>query len=167
MRSPDLPSQWGTDRTRLERRPMNHNQDASTVAFARTGSSQGQTSNKVVTHRESTDPRLRGRTYAIPYERVWTAALALAGTSARWTVVRANDELGEITAEARTRFLGFVDDVTVHIGLDADAQTRVDVISQSRTGKTDFGVNARRVGRFFRALDTALDATPELILAGT
>lgn len=132
----------------------------------RTGPSGKKASNKVVTHRQSTDPRLRGRTYAIPYERVWSAALALATESPRWTVLRADDQLGEIEAEARTRFLGFVDDVTIHVGLDADAQTRIDAISQSRTGTKDFGVNARRLGRFFKALDRALEAAPGAILAG-
>ena len=119
-----------------------------------------------MTHRNASDPRLRGRTYAIAYERVWTAALALATDLPRWTVVRADDQLGVIEAEARTRVLRFVDDVTIHVGLDHDGQTRIDAISQSRIGTSDFGTNARRVGKFFLALDRALEATPNTILAG-
>ena len=35
-------------------------------------------SNKVVTEYDHWDPRLRGRTYSIPFEQVWQASLALA-----------------------------------------------------------------------------------------
>ena len=103
------------------------------------------------------DPHLRGRTYAVPFERVWQAALALAGGRLRgWRVVDADDQEGVIRAEARRRFGRACDDVIVNIGLDADAQTRVDAVSSAREGWTDLGANARRLRRFFRALDRAV-----------
>jgi len=42
------------------------------------------------------------------------------------------------------------------VSLDGDGMTRVDVVSQSRTGSADFGVNARRIARFLHALDRHL-----------
>ena len=109
---------------------------------------------RIATARDARDARLRGRTYAVPFERVWQAALALAG--ARWHVLHADDVEGVIRAEARRPIFRAIDDVTILVGLDEDAQTRVDALSAARQGFTDFGANARRVRRFFRRLDRAL-----------
>jgi uncharacterized protein (DUF1499 family) len=69
-----------------------------------------------------------------------------------------------IRAEAQRFLFRFTDDVLVQIGLDADAQTRVDLTSRSRKGRTDLGTNGRRIKKFLRALDRALDVRPELVL---
>lgn len=61
-----------------------------------------------------------------------------------------------IRAEARSLVLRRTGDVTIRIGLDEDAQTRVDAVSASRGGGADLGTNARRIGRFFRVLDRRL-----------
>lgn len=111
------------------------------------------------------DPRLRGRTYAIPFDRVWTAALSLAGEQRGWSVLRADDQSGEIFAEVSARLLPFIDDVKIRIGLDEDAQTRVDLSAHRRGGKADLGANARRVARFLKRLDRSLEATRAQILA--
>jgi hypothetical protein len=113
--------------------------------------------NHVATAQDHWDPRLRGRTYAIPFEQVWQASLFLAnGGLRRWQIIRSDDYDGVIEAEAKTLLLRFTDDVRIHIYLDQDAQTRVDVESRSRKGSADFGSNARRVSRFLRALDRKL-----------
>ncbi len=51
-----------------------------------------------------------------------------------------------------------MDDVEIRIGLDDDAQTRVDLRSASRKGVGDLGKNPRRIGKFVRALDRELGA---------
>jgi hypothetical protein len=113
--------------------------------------------NHVTTALDHWDPRLRGRTYAIPFEQVWQAALALArGGLRRWRVTSSDDYEGVIHAEAKTLMLRYTDDVTIRVYLDENAQTRVDLESRSRKGSVDFGANARRVGRFLRALDRKL-----------
>ncbi len=113
------------------------------------------TRNRAATDPAADDPRLVGRTYAIPFERIWQATLGLARSRRGWTVLSADDIEGQIRAEARTP-LGFVDDVMIHVMLDADAQTRVDLVSASRKGSGDLGKNARRIGKFLRALDERL-----------
>lgn len=122
------------------------------------GAARGElTRNAAETGRDARDPRLRGRTYAVPFERVWTGALKLARGGLRgWRLVEADDLQGVIRAEATTLFLRAVDDVTIHISLDADAQTRVDARSASRKDRRDLGRNARRLDRFFRRLDRIL-----------
>jgi uncharacterized protein (DUF1499 family) len=114
---------------------------------------------RVQTDARARDPRLRGRTYAVPFARVWDAAVALANEMPRWRVTVTDEDRGLIQAEAETRFLGFVDDVTIRIRLDDNAWTRVDMLSASRRGWTDFGTNRRRVLHFLERLDARLGLT--------
>lgn len=126
---------------------------------------QGLRENRTSTHPGHGDPDLRGRTYAIPFDRVWTTAVELAGGKlSRWFIVRDDDGPGVIQAEVRPRLWGENADVLIRIGLDEDAQTRVDLVSSSRGQRRDWGASRRRVIRFFKALDRALSATPDQIL---
>jgi hypothetical protein len=119
------------------------------------------TTNSAETSVAADDPRLRGRTYAIPFEDVWRATLALVGGGLRgWHLVSADDETGRIVAEATTMVFRLVDDVNIHIRLDDDAQTRVDLRSVSRTGRADLGTNTRRIGNFCARLDGVLSERP-------
>ena len=103
------------------------------------------------------DVRLRGRTYAIPFEDVWNAAHTVATVALHgWRIVSSDDQAGVIKAEATTRFGRKIDDVWIRISLDENAQTRVDARSAARQGRGDWGRNARRLNRFFRALDHAV-----------
>lgn len=111
------------------------------------------------------DPRRTGRTYAIPFERVWSTALRLAGGGlSRWALASADDEAGVIEATCTTLVFRFVDDVRVDIGLDDDAQTRVDVAWTTRSGAPALGRGARTIGRFLKALDAGLEATEAQVL---
>lgn len=115
------------------------------------------TENTAATSPDAEDARLRGRTYAVPFEDVWSTALAFADGGLRgWSLQSADDETGEIVAEARTLVFRFTDDVRIRIGLDADAQTRLDMTSASRVGNADLGTNARRIASFCRKMDHAL-----------
>jgi hypothetical protein len=113
----------------------------------------GLTHNRAFTDDESPDPRLRVRTYGVPFAAVWNAALSIARGSRGWTVTASDPVAGEIVAESATRMWKFVDDVWIRISLDDDAQTRVEMISASRVGRADLGTNARRIARFLHALD--------------
>lgn len=123
------------------------------------------TVNRVETDPHSEDWRLRGRTYAIPFDRVWKIALELAAADLRgWTVTHWDDESGVIQAEAKTLVLRFIDDVRIDVTLDENGQTRVDLVSSSRASTGDLGRNARRVRRFLKMLDRKLDVKPREIL---
>ena len=114
------------------------------------------TTNKAETDPLSDDPRLLGRTYMIPFDRVWTTCLDLIERNRRWTLIHANDFDGYIIVKCQTLVFKFIDDFEITIVLDENALTRIDVKSQSRKGRTDLGTNARRIGRFFRKLDQTL-----------
>jgi hypothetical protein len=117
------------------------------------------------TERRALDPELRGRTYAIPFDAVWEAALALArGGLPGWVLDEADDQVGVIRARATSRLLRQVADVRVRVGLDENAQTRVDLDSESRTRGPDLGGHRRRIAGFLRALDRRLAPRPGQIL---
>lgn len=118
----------------------------------------GLTRNVAFTAPGADDPRLRGRTYAIPFEDVWQSAVALVdGGLNGWTLREYDDHDGIIRGAARGRLKRFSSAVTVRIVLDADAQTRVDAMSASRVGRYDLGTNVRRLDLFFRSLDRRLE----------
>lgn len=117
---------------------------------------QALTHHEAETAPDSEDPRLRGRRYGVPFHAVWVAALELAGTLPRWRVVETSPTLGDIRVEARSRVLGRVVEVAIHVRLDDVGATRVDVRSASRKWLGDLGANARRIDSFLRRLDRAL-----------
>lgn len=108
------------------------------------------------TRPDAHDPRFRGRTYAIPFESVWQASLTVLNQLG-CPIRLANDRDGIIIASATRLFPRRVDDVTVSVVLDKDAQTRVDMRSVTREARSDLGGNARRVTRFFELLDRRLN----------
>jgi len=118
------------------------------------------------TRPDANDHRFRGRTYSIPFEDVWQASIAILESGLRGCSVRlANDRDGIIIAEATATLPRRIDDITVSITLDKDAQTRIDMRSLSRDGKSDFGANARRIAKFFEMLDARMTDLPRSRLA--
>lgn len=112
-----------------------------------------------MTSPDSADERLTGRTYAIPFEAVWQASLGLTDGGLRgWSLLESDDHEGLIRAAVRGRIERLESAVALRVSLDMDAQTRVDATSASLAVRGDMGVNARRLGRFFRRLDQVLDA---------
>lgn len=118
----------------------------------------GLTRNAAFTSPGAQDPRLKGRTYAVPFEEVWQASLRLVdGGMKGWKVLEADDQEGIIRGAARGYLERLTSAITIRITLDVDAQTRVDGLSASRVGRADLGVNARRLHRYFTTLDRRLE----------
>ncbi|NNL31537.1 MAG: DUF1499 domain-containing protein, partial [Gemmatimonadetes bacterium] len=100
------------------------------------------------------DPRLRGRTYTIPFDHVWETSLrVIRGRLRGWTVVIDNDRAGRIDALATSALRRLETEVVVRIGLDENGQTRVDVEATTRTDVRDYGRCRRLIGRFTKHLD--------------
>ena len=116
------------------------------------------TTNRAETDPSSDDPRLLGRTYAIPFEGVWRACMSLVEQNRRWKLLQSDDLVGFIRVRCTTAIFRTEHDLEVRVGLDENGLTRVDIRSRSRRGRADLGVNVRRVGRFFRKLDESLGA---------
>lgn len=116
------------------------------------------TRNVAETSPRAEDPRLRTRFYALSRETVWNSVHQVAGFQRGWTVTKLDPAEGTLQAEARTRLLKFVDDVTIRVRPADGQRVSVDVLSRSRVGKGDFGTNTRRIARFLEALDSTLAA---------
>ena len=120
--------------------------------------------NQAFTSPEADDPRLRGRTYAIPFETVWQGSVGLGGGLNGWSIESADDQQGIIQAAVRARLLAPEVLVRIDIGLDENAQTRVDLSATARTERGDFGRSRRLVRSFLDRLDRELGADPTQIL---
>jgi hypothetical protein len=128
----------------------------------------GLSENRSETDPTSPDPRLTGRTYAIPFEDVWQASTRLAGGELRgWSLLRADDQAGVIHAKTKSFLLRIDGDARVEVGLDENAQTRVDVWASSRVRRGDLGTSRRTIARFVHELDDLLGVQPHQILDPT
>ena len=114
------------------------------------------TINRAFTDAEADDPRLRGRSYAVPFAEVWAVAQDIARNTPGWTLVSSDPRAGEIVAEATTRLWRSIDDVWIRLSLDEAGQTCVEMASASRKGGGDLGRSTRRIARFLRSLDARL-----------
>jgi uncharacterized protein (DUF1499 family) len=108
--------------------------------------------NVVETGRTPEYPDILPRVYRVSPDRLYDAALHAVNRLPRWTLVTYRPESGEITAEARTLVLRFVDDVRIRVEPSGGAST-VWVRSASRVGRGDFGQNARNIRAFLKELD--------------
>ncbi|MEX0907779.1 MAG: hypothetical protein WD054_05570 [Gemmatimonadota bacterium] len=118
------------------------------------------TRGRAVTSPAAADRRLRGRTSAVPFQHVWQAACTLAGGGLRgWSLAGQDDDAGIITAHANA-LIGDGHHVVIRIGLDENAQTRVDAEADAISPAADFGRAARCLHRFFTALDQSLARQP-------
>lgn len=75
-------------------------------------------------------------------KRSWQTLLAMLASQSAITIIR--QDAGYLHAEARTPWLGFVDDLEFWMNLPTGV---IEVRSASRLGREDFGVNRERVER--------------------
>ena len=115
---------------------------------------------------DSDDPALVGRTYAIPFGTVWDAVVRLASGGLKgWRIARWDDQIGIVAADVKSWPLPLAATVLISVKLDADGQTRVDMSVRCVDAEGRLPVNHHRIDRFFGALDRALAARPDQILA--
>lgn len=125
----------------------------------------GHRKNRASTHPGHGDTSLRGRTYAIPFDDVWQAAVRLtSGGLSRWSLLDADDGPGTLQAEASPTLWGRPTEFLIRISLDRNAQTRVDSMAYTPGPRWDLGACRRRTLRFFSALDRELQADGRAIL---
>ncbi len=97
-----------------------------------------------------------GRTYAAPFARVWDALVTDIQRRRRWTLVYADEERGLLSVTCRPVLPRGLDDLTVWVRLDENGLTRVELRSMARSGRRDWGENARRVRSLIQSLDRIL-----------
>lgn len=87
-------------------------------------------------------------------EQVYNQALVVAADMG-WQLVASDLAEGRIEATDTTTWFGFKDDVVIRL-VATEQGTAVDVRSKSRVGRSDVGVNAKRIRAFLAALEQAL-----------
>ena len=92
-------------------------------------------------------PDIKPLLLAVPVDKAFEDALAAARLMG-WQIVTADKVARRIEAVATTRWFHFKDDIVIRLSEDG-GQSRVDVRSVSRVGKSDVGTNARRIGVYF------------------
>lgn len=99
-------------------------------------------------------PDIQPLRFDAPAARVFPAAVDTAAELG-WELVDANENQGRIEAIDTTRWFGFKDDVVIRIKTE-NGQTRLDVRSKSRVGRSDVGTNAKRIRQFRERLAAKL-----------
>jgi uncharacterized protein (DUF1499 family) len=95
-------------------------------------------------------PDLAPAVFSLPVDKAFEQALA-AARKMGWVIVDANAAEGRIEATDTTFWFGFKDDIVIRV-TPADHGSRVDVRSASRVGKSDVGMNARRIRKYLKEL---------------
>ncbi|PWN05378.1 DUF1499 domain-containing protein [Rhodohalobacter mucosus] len=73
-----------------------------------------------------------------------------------WEIVAINRDALRIEATEKLAWFGFKDDVVLRF-TETDEGTRVDMRSKSRIGRSDVGVNAKRIDRFLTDLENRVE----------
>jgi len=104
---------------------------------------------------------LKTRTYQSEASTVRKASVEvirnLSSWGSSWKVADVTDAGSEMRVKAEVPVVLFTDDLEVTIKDTRDGAVKVDVRSQSRVGKSDFGENARHVRKFLAALDARMN----------
>lgn len=106
--------------------------------------------NDVATGSTPEYPDLRPQRFDADPERVFEAAVEVA-SSIGIEITSKDASSGVITGVATTRVFRFKDDVTISLSRDGES-TIVNIRSASRVGKSDLGMNAKRIRRLQAAL---------------
>lgn len=88
-------------------------------------------------------------------QEVMDAAVILI-TEREWKLVAINRNQGRIEATEKLAWFGFKDDVVLRFTETAEG-TLVDMRSKSRIGRSDVGVNAKRIEEFLEDLEESID----------
>src|SRR5260370_29478822 len=86
-----------------------------------------------------------------PPERAFRRALDTAKAMPGWTVVAADPAAGRIEARQTSRWFRFTDDIVIRVAAETHG-SRIDMRSESRQGRSDFGVNADRIRAYMATL---------------
>lgn len=108
------------------------------------------------TARVSEDAELKTRVYQADIKTVFETAKEIVPTistyGSNWKLIDSEMENNAATVKAEVPVVVFTDDLILNL-TETNGQTLVDVRSNSRVGKSDFGENRRHVLKILRRLD--------------
>jgi hypothetical protein len=101
-------------------------------------------------------PDLPAPTFAVPAAGLLAAWREVIADAPRTTMLDQTGSPELIRAEQRSRWWGFVDDITIEVLPLDDGRSTFAAYSRSRIGTYDFGVNHARLERWINDLDTVI-----------
>jgi uncharacterized protein (DUF1499 family) len=102
-------------------------------------------------------PDIQPLTTPLAPARAFALALATARAMPGWRIVAEDAVTGRIEASQSSLWFGFTDDIVIRVAA-AEAGSRIDIRSEARQGRGDFGVNAARVRAYLARLRPELPA---------
>jgi uncharacterized protein (DUF1499 family) len=95
-----------------------------------------------------TKPLVVNQPVAIVFERALDSARRMG-----WEIIDANKNDGRIEAVDTTFWFGFKDDIVIRVRADGSG-SRIDLRSVSREGRSDVGMNAKRIQAFLKMMQS-------------
>jgi uncharacterized protein (DUF1499 family) len=111
--------------------------------------------NDVETGESEWYPELKPRRYREAYDEILACARRAIEEGARFQLRSVAPDEGRLEAEARTKLIGFVDDITVSLERD-DGEVEISIRSRSRVGQGDMGQNARTIRELYDRIEECL-----------
>ncbi len=106
---------------------------------------------QVASQQHTAYPDIKPLHFKLSAPQVFDAALTTA-TDMGWKIAAHDASAGRIEATDTTFWYGFKDDVVIRIRAENSTETRLDIRSLSRVGKSDVGKNADRIRTFEKRL---------------
>jgi uncharacterized protein (DUF1499 family) len=97
-------------------------------------------------------PDLKPFETSLPPDAAFRRALQAAAAMPNWTLLVQDGAAGRIEATQKSLWFGFSDDIAIRVVANGSG-SRIDMRSTSRQGRSDFGVNAKRIRAYFAALN--------------
>jgi uncharacterized protein (DUF1499 family) len=110
---------------------------------------------EIANQQEAAYPDLVPLKVGLQPEQAFQRALDTAKAMPGWSVVAADPTAGRIEARETSLWFQFTDDIVIRVAAAATG-SRVDMRSESRQGRSDFGVNAGRVRAYMAKLKQQL-----------
>ena len=85
----------------------------------------------------------------------------VAKASPNWTITRSDSDTKTLEVVATSKLWHFNDDVVIQVRPTPDGASLIEMRSKSRDGIGDFGVNAKRIRRFFDRVALARDSNDQ------
>ncbi|MGH1439580.1 MAG: DUF1499 domain-containing protein [Cellvibrionaceae bacterium] len=104
---------------------------------------------KVIQQQKAAYPELESLKTTLPFAEAFEKAKVIA-VAQGWSITHANEDDGYIEAVARSALFRFADNIVIRVS-KAEEGSVIDVRSASRVGKSDLGVNAKRIKGYFLA----------------
>lgn len=100
-------------------------------------------------------PNIQPLVVSAPVQEVIDEIVSLI-SNREWKIVSINRKEGRVEATEKLAWFGFKDDVVFRV-TSTNGETRVDMRSKSRIGRSDVGVNAERISDFLTDLEARFE----------